>query len=193
MLIALKKSFILLHSSIMRGALARLSSLSCPPARSFSTASSCRRLFQHRPCLAPCCSPQLRHRSFHTSPSSGGLKKPTVRLFFAQKDADPIAVDAEIGRSLLEVAHQYEIPVEGACEGSLACSTCHVILGNKLFKRLQEPCEDEEDMLDLAPDLTETSRLGCQVIVDKEMAGETITLPSHTLNFYVDGKVPVGH
>lgn len=70
-------------------------------------------------------------------------------------------MEAEEGKSLLEVAHMNEIPVEGACEGSLACSTCHVIISKKLFKQLEEPCEDEEDMLDLAPDLEDTSRLGC--------------------------------
>merc|ERR1712194_20188 len=102
-------------------------------------------------------------------------------------------VQAPIGQSVLDVAHANEIPVEGACEGSLACSTCHVIIGKKLFSTLPDPCEDEEDMLDLAPDLCDTSRLGCQLIIDKGYENEEIKLPAHTLNFYVDGKNPVGH
>lgn len=73
-------------------------------------------------------------------------------------------MEAPVGRSLLEVAHDNEIELEGACEGSLACSTCHVVVEDEdLFDKLGEPCEDELDMLDLAFGLTETSRLGCQV------------------------------
>lgn len=95
-------------------------------------------------------------------------------------------VDAPVGISLLEVAHQNDIPLEGACEGSLACSTCHVIVEEKYYDMLTEASEDEEDMLDLAFGLTHTSRLGCQIIITEELDGLTVTLPEATRNMMVD-------
>ena len=86
-------------------------------------------------------------------------------------------MDAEIGKSLLEVAHANEIDLEGACDGSLACSTCHLILTQEVFDSLDPPEEEEEDMLDLAFDLTDTSRLGCQIIVTKELDGMVARIP----------------
>ena len=91
-------------------------------------------------------------------------------------------VDAPIGLSVLEIAHSNNIELEGACEGSLACSTCHVIVDGEDFERLAEPTEDEEDMLDLAFGLTRTSRLGCQIIMSDELDGLIVTLPSETRN-----------
>ena len=84
------------------------------------------------------------------------------------------------------MAHNNEVDLEGACESSLACSTCHVILDSEIYDSLDEAVEEEEDMLDLAYGLTHTSRLGCQVFVTKEMEGMLVKLPSHTRNFYVD-------
>ena len=72
---------------------------------------------------------------------------------------------ARIGESILDVAHNNDVDLEGACESSLACSTCHVILPTEIYDELEEPVEEEEDMLDLAYGLTHTSRLGCQVFV----------------------------
>lgn len=91
-------------------------------------------------------------------------------------------VDAPVGLSVLEIAHSNNIDLEGACEGSLACSTCHVIVDSEDFERLAEPTEDEEDMLDLAFGLTRTSRLGCQIIMSDELDGLVVTLPSETRN-----------
>ena len=68
------------------------------------------------------------------------------------------------------------------CEGSLACSTCHVIVDPNWFNRLEEPSEDEEDMLDLAFGLTPTSRLGCQIIITEDLDGLTVTVPAETFN-----------
>lgn len=76
--------------------------------------------------------------------------------------------------------------MEGACEGSLACSTCHVIVDPEYFDMLPEATEDEEDMLDLAFGLTHTSRLGCQIRVSEELDGLTITIPSASRNMQVD-------
>ena len=74
-----------------------------------------------------------------------------------------------------------------------ACSTCHLIFPVDVYDSLPEPSEDEEDMLDMAFGLTETSRLGCQVTVREEMDGMTVTMPKATRNFYVDGHVPQPH
>ena len=82
------------------------------------------------------------------------------------------------GQTVLEVAHQNDIDLEGACEGSLACSTCHVGVDPGWFGRLEDPSEDEEDMLDLAFGLTKTSRLGCQITLTEELDGLTLQLPS---------------
>lgn len=95
--------------------------------------------------------------------------------------------------NLLRVAQAYEVELEGACECSLACSTCHVILEQDLFERLLEPSDDENDMLDMAFGLAETSRLGCQVIVTEDMEGAVFRIPSATRNMYVDGHVPKPH
>ena len=76
----------------------------------------------------------------------------------------------------------------GACEGSIACSTCHVILSPEYYDLLPEPEDDENDMLDMAFGLTDTSRLGCQVKLTKELDGITATLPSATRNMFVDGE-----
>ena len=96
-------------------------------------------------------------------------------------------VDAPLGLSLLEVAHKNEIfALEGAWEGSLACSTCHVVVEQDYFDMLPEATEDEEDMLDLAFGLTHTSRLGCQIKVTEELDGIVVELPSATRNMQVD-------
>jgi 2Fe-2S ferredoxin len=87
-----------------------------------------------------------------------------------------------LGLSVLEIAHRHGVDIEGACEGSLACSTCHVIVEQKWFDLIQPPTEDEEDMLDLAFGLEETSRLGCQIVMTEELDGLTVKLPKATRN-----------
>ncbi|KAI0757412.1 ferredoxin [Daedaleopsis nitida] len=96
-------------------------------------------------------------------------------------------VEANEGDDILSIAHEYDVDLEGACEGSVACSTCHVILDPDTYDKLPEPEDDENDMLDMAFGLTETSRLGCQVCLTKEMDGMTATLPAATRNMFVDG------
>jgi 2Fe-2S ferredoxin len=88
--------------------------------------------------------------------------------------------------SVLEVAHKNGIDLEGACEGSLACSTCHVVVDKEWFDKLDEASEEEEDMLDLAFGLTHTSRLGCQIKMSDELDGLKVTLPAATRNMLVD-------
>ncbi len=91
-------------------------------------------------------------------------------------------MDAPTGLSVLEIAHRHGVDLEGACEGSLACSTCHVIVDPKWIELLKDPTEDEEDMLDLAFGLTKTSRLGCQIVMTEELDGLTVSLPAATRN-----------
>lgn len=99
------------------------------------------------------------------------------KITFIERNGNPKTVEAPLGLSLLEVAHQNNIDIEGACEGSLACSTCHVIIEPEWFDVLPDAKPDEEDMLDLAFGLTKTSRLGCQIIVSEELDGLTVRLP----------------
>ena len=106
----------------------------------------------------------------------------TVSVIFVNKDKTETKINAPVGISILEVAHQNGIDLEGSCEGSLACATCHVILEQKQYDMLDMPSEEEEDMLDLAFDLTHTSRLGCQIILSSKMDGMKIILPSQNRN-----------
>lgn len=107
-----------------------------------------------------------------------------VKIIFIVKD-EKKELDVPIGTTVLEAAHNNNIDLEGACEGSLACSTCHVVVDKEYFGKLEEPSEDEEDMLDLAFGLTPTSRLGCQIIMTKELSGLTLIVPSQTRNVSV--------
>ena len=119
---------------------------------------------------------------------------PTVNLTFLQPDGiTRMTVPARIGESLLETAHRNEIDLEGACEGVCACSTCHLIIPSAIYNTLPEASENEEDMLDMAFGLTETSRLGCQIKVTSEMEGIVLEMPKATRNFYVDGHKPKPH
>lgn len=83
--------------------------------------------------------------------------------------------------------------MEGACEASLACCTCHVYVDENSYEKLASLTEEEEDMLDMAPVLKPNSRLSCQIILKKELNGIKLTLPKITRNFYVDGHVPEPH
>ncbi|MBM3554354.1 MAG: 2Fe-2S iron-sulfur cluster binding domain-containing protein [Alphaproteobacteria bacterium] len=91
-------------------------------------------------------------------------------------------VDAPLGLSVLEIAHRHKIDLEGACEGSLACSTCHIVVEPHWYARLAPAKEEEEDMLDMAFGLTHTSRLGCQIRMTPELDGLTVRLPPGTRN-----------
>ncbi|KAF5832066.1 2Fe-2S ferredoxin-type domain-containing protein [Dunaliella salina] len=144
-------------------------------------------------------SPQqhMMHTSSSAAHGSGGSdadSEETISVVFVDKDGKDQEVRAPLGKNLLEVAHENEVDLEGACEGSLACSTCHVIVEDEeYYKRMPEPCDDELDMLDLAFELKETSRLGCQIIAAKELDGLRVRIPSATRNFYVDGHKPKPH
>lgn len=104
------------------------------------------------------------------------------KIVFIERDGSRREVEAPLGLSVLEIAHRHRIDIEGACEGSLACSTCHVIVDPEWYDLLKEASEDEEDMLDLAFNLTRTSRLGCQIVIIEELDGLTVRLPATTRN-----------
>jgi 2Fe-2S ferredoxin len=102
------------------------------------------------------------------------------RIVFVEKDGTRRAVEAKVGSTLLDVALAHGIDIEGACEGCLSCTTCHVIVEEEFFDLLPQASEDEEDMLDLAAGLTPTSRLGCQIRVSEEVDGLVVRLPEMT-------------
>ncbi len=108
------------------------------------------------------------------------------KITFVAPDGTTKEVDAANGLSVLEVAHKNGIDLEGACEGSLACSTCHVVVDPEWFDKLGEASEEEEDMLDLAFGLTHTSRLGCQIKMSDALDGLRVSLPAATRNMLVD-------
>ena len=88
------------------------------------------------------------------------------KMTFILRDGSRKEVDAPLGLSVLEIAHRNHVDVEGACEGSLACSTCHVVVEGAWFDKLSPASEDEEDMLDMVAHAGPTSRLSCQVRLD---------------------------
>ncbi|XP_076462665.1 adrenodoxin-like protein 1, mitochondrial [Babylonia areolata] len=116
-----------------------------------------------------------------------------VNITYIDKNGTAIPVKGKVGDNVMYLAHRHSIEIEGACEASLACCTCHVYVKEDFFDSVPEPKEEEEDMLDMAPFLKPNSRLGCQIILTKELEGMEVMLPPATRNFYVDGHVPQPH
>lgn len=104
------------------------------------------------------------------------------RVTFVHPNGKRVEIDAAAGKTLLEIAWENDIDIEGVCEGTMACSTCHVIVDAEQFDRLPTASEDEEDMLDLAWGLTPTSRLGCQIVLTDALDGLVVSLPLETHN-----------
>ncbi|KAI2465224.1 ferredoxin [Annulohypoxylon bovei var. microspora] len=142
-------------------------------------------------------SPLIRHsrvvapllRQFSTSPSHqhGHIHTPKegeeLYVTFIDKDAKEHKLAVAEGDNLLDIAQAHDLEMEGACGGSCACSTCHVIVVDEgFYEKMPEPEDDENDMLDLAFGLTETSRLGCQITMTKELDGLRVKLPTMTRN-----------
>nr|XP_039258693.1 adrenodoxin-like protein 1, mitochondrial [Styela clava] len=117
----------------------------------------------------------------------------TVQITYIDREGETHVIDGKVGDNVMYLAQRHDLEVEGACEASLACCTCHVYVKDKYYDMLEEPTEEEEDMLDLAPFLQENSRLSCQIILSKEINGIEVQLPSATRNFYVDGHKPKPH
>lgn len=105
-----------------------------------------------------------------------------IRVRFVGTDGTVREVAAQSGDRLLDVAQADGQPLEGTCEGQMACSTCHVIVEASDFARLKPAREEEEDMLDLAVGATRNSRLACQIWLDETLDGLTVRLPAETRN-----------
>lgn len=103
-----------------------------------------------------------------------------VRVSFVTAEGTRIEADAAEGARLLEVAQGAGMPLEGTCEGQMACSTCHVVVAKEWFSRIPEASCDEEDMLDLAADVTRTSRLSCQVVLTADLDGIEVRIPGES-------------
>jgi ferredoxin-2, mitochondrial len=103
-------------------------------------------------------------------------------IFLSASGDDKAEVDAEAGDRLLETGQANGQPLEGTCEGQMACSTCHVIVDPAWFAKLTKATEDEEDMLDLAAYATRHSRLSCQIILDDTLDGLTVRIPPESRN-----------
>lgn len=136
-----------------------------------------------------------RHQQFCSEAGSNNSEEEQkISVTFVDKDGEEHHIKVPLGMSMLEAAHQNDIDLEGACEGSLACSTCHVIVMDvDYYNKLEDPSDEENDMLDLAFGLTETSRLGCQIVATPELDGIRLALPAATRNFAVDGYKPKPH
>src|SRR5512133_1358489 len=105
-----------------------------------------------------------------------------VRFFKADGTLDK-EVEAEPGQRLLDVAWTARQPLEGACEGVMACSTCHVIVDPEDFAKLPEASEEEEDLLDLAAHAVRTSRLACQIILTADLESLDVRIPANAMNW----------
>ena len=108
------------------------------------------------------------------------------KITFIEPNGTHRQFDAEDGDTILDVAHRHDIDLEGACEGGMACSTCHVIVAEDWYERLGPISEEEEDMLDMAYDLTKTSRLGCQITLTGALDGIVVSLPAGHHNLLDD-------
>ncbi|MEP7221053.1 MAG: 2Fe-2S iron-sulfur cluster-binding protein [Novosphingobium sp.] len=103
-----------------------------------------------------------------------------VNVCFITANGERVAASAEPGVRLLELAQSAGMALEGTCEGQMACSTCHVVIAAEWFARLTPASDDEEDMLDLAADVTRTSRLSCQIVLGDELDGLEVRIPGES-------------
>lgn len=103
-----------------------------------------------------------------------------MKIEFLTAQGTTVTAEAEPGDNLLRVAQAAGLPLEGTCEGQMACSTCHVVIASEWFDRLEEASEEEEDMLDLAAGVARTSRLSCQIDLTAEMDGLTVHIPAES-------------
>ena len=103
-----------------------------------------------------------------------------VKVTFITEQGEKVAAQGAVGDRLLAVAQAAGMPLEGTCEGQMACSTCHVVIAREWFDKLIPASEDEEDMLDLAAGVTRTSRLSCQIELSEELDGIEVRIPGES-------------
>ena len=104
----------------------------------------------------------------------------SITVTFIDPRGKPVAAAAAPGDSLLRAGQAAGLPLEGTCEGQMACSTCHVIVAAEWFDRLPPAAEEEEDMLDFAAGARRTSRLSCQIELTADMDGLTVSVPAES-------------
>lgn len=109
-----------------------------------------------------------------------------VRVNFITAEGQRVVAEGAPGARLLEVGQTANMPLEGTCEGQMACSTCHVVVASEWFDRLPPASPDEEDMLDLAAGVGRTSRLSCQILLTDELDGLEVSIPgvSHDMQVW---------
>lgn len=105
-----------------------------------------------------------------------------IKIQFLRQNGVPVHAVGEAGMTLLKVAQEHGIELEGACEGNMACSTCHVVVEPDWFERSGSISVEEEDMLDLAAGLQPTSRLGCQIVLSQALDGLIVYVPASQNN-----------
>ena len=103
-----------------------------------------------------------------------------LKAVFITADGERIEAEGKPGDRLLSVGQAAGLPLEGTCEGQMACSTCHVIIAREWFERLVPASDDEEDMLDLAAGVTRTSRLSCQIELTVALDGLEVSIPGES-------------
>ncbi len=101
-----------------------------------------------------------------------------TNINFKLRNGELKKIDAEDGLTLMEIARDNDLGIEGTCGGSISCCTCHVVIEKDWFSKVGPANPDEEDMLDLAIDLQPTSRLGCQIEVTPELDGLIVNIPN---------------
>ena len=104
----------------------------------------------------------------------------TIGLRLCTPKGDTVEARGIIGDTLLRAAQAAGLPLEGTCEGQMACSTCHVVVDPEWFDRLEAASEEEEDMLDLAAGVRRTSRLSCQIVLDETLDGLSVDVPTES-------------
>ncbi len=107
-----------------------------------------------------------------------------VAITFKLPDGKRRNVKALKGKTLLEVAQENKLNVEGACGGVMACSTCHMVVDPEWIVELANSTQEEDEMLDLTWGVKKNSRLGCQIIVTEKLDGLVVSLPSETKNLF---------
>lgn len=105
-----------------------------------------------------------------------------VTVTFIDPRGQEVACEGEPGDNLLRVGQAAGLPLEGTCEGQMACSTCHVVVAGEWFDKLAEASEEEEDMLDFAAGARRTSRLSCQIDLKPELDGLTVSVPADSID-----------
>ena len=106
----------------------------------------------------------------------------SISVTFIDAQGRAVEASGEEGESLLRVGQAAGLPLEGTCEGQMACSTCHVIVAAEWFERLDEASEEEEDMLDFAAGARRTSRLSCQIDLTPDLDGLTVSVPGESID-----------